>query len=57
MNTWLLACLVYPFLLLGLVDLALPSPPAVRYLQLTLSTGLCLGVVALVAHAGLLAAS
>ena len=57
MNTSLLTLLVYPFLLLGLVDLALPWPPAVRYAQLTLSAGLCLGVVALVARAGLLAAN
>lgn len=57
MNTSLLAVLVYPFLLLGVVDLALPWPPVVRYAQLTLTTGLCLGVVALVARAGLLGVS
>lgn len=53
-NTWLLAFMTLPFLLAGVVDLALPWPPAVRYAQLALTSGLCLLVVAVTRSAGIL---
>ena len=53
-NVWLLIFMSLPFLLAGVVNLALPLPPVVRYTQLALSSSLCLLVVGLTRAAGLL---
>lgn len=53
-NDWLLVFVALPFLLVGVVDLALPWPPHIRYTQLALSSGLCLLVVSLTAQAEIL---
>ncbi|HLG71720.1 MAG TPA: hypothetical protein VK009_14975 [Chloroflexota bacterium] len=53
-NIELTVFMTLPFLLSGMSAMALPYPPVIRYFQVIASSGMCLLVVALLRHAGIL---
>jgi hypothetical protein len=52
--TWLLIVIALPFVLVGMVAVAIPSPTMLRYAHVVLGSALCLLTIGMLVHAGIL---